>query len=124
MGKDIPRGFSLCPYFWLAMFSMAFLRPFIGVLLLIKCAVKMLRLTRIIKFTDKIGKKILFHDPNDDAPLGAATFVAVVMYCVVAFMLCVFAAVRLVAAHTHRSYDNVAYHRRETESRSPRDNPE
>lgn len=38
--KDVPTGFSLCPYFWLALFSMTVFRVFVGAVLLTRMLFK------------------------------------------------------------------------------------
>lgn len=38
--KDVPSGFSLCPYFWLALFSMTLFRVFVGVVLTVQLIFK------------------------------------------------------------------------------------
>jgi hypothetical protein len=37
---DVPKGFSLCPYFWLAIFSMTLFRVFVGSVLLLRLLFK------------------------------------------------------------------------------------
>lgn len=61
--KSIPGGFSLCPLFWLSLFSFAIFRPFVYLLLGVHAVLKWLHLERIIPFTDKVatmGFKVLF----------------------------------------------------------------
>ena len=51
--KSVPQGFSLCPYFWLALFSLAVFRPFVYLLLTLRWACQTVRLDALIRWTDK-----------------------------------------------------------------------
>ncbi len=62
--NDVPNGFSLCPYFWLAIFSLVFFRPFVGCVLLFKAFIKLTHIGPFIKMTDRFARKVL-HLPSD-----------------------------------------------------------
>ena len=72
--KSVPQGFSLCPYFWLALFSLAIFRPFVYLLLTLRWACQTARLNALIRWTDKLAVKTLGGDPN--APFMLPTAVA------------------------------------------------
>ena len=66
--NDIPRGFSLCPYFWLSLFSLLLVRPFVYFLLTFKAAVKFLHLGKVLGAIDRFLVVTIFQR-NDDTAL-------------------------------------------------------
>jgi hypothetical protein len=51
--KSVPKGFSLCPYIWLAIFSLLIFRPFVFLTLGVGRGVKALRLGRLMSYSDR-----------------------------------------------------------------------
>lgn len=54
----LPAGFSLCPYFWLALFSFFFYKPIIGFVLILRFFVRLFKLERLLNITDKFFVKL------------------------------------------------------------------
>ncbi len=50
----VPNGFSLCPFFWFAMFSFIVFRPLVYLTLGLGAIVKTLRLQRLLAWTDSL----------------------------------------------------------------------
>lgn len=64
---EVPSRFSLCPYFWMAMFSLFIFRPFVYLLLGFMSVVKLLRLGALINKTDRFFS-FLGRRPATGAP--------------------------------------------------------
>lgn len=65
--RNVPKGFSLCPYFWLAVFSFLIFRPFAYAVYGFGRAVMALRLGRVVKWTDSLVNRLAGSDC--DTPL-------------------------------------------------------
>lgn len=76
--KTIPNGFSLCPYFWLSLFSLFIVRPFIGLVLLCRAVVDRLGLIKLINFSDKYCSKLAVARPFKDTYI-MPSLIAVIM---------------------------------------------
>ncbi len=74
--KPVPKGFSLCPLFWLALFSLAILRPFVLVVLGARFACRLLRLNRLIEWTDSVAVRIVGCEGPFMCPTIAGLFLA------------------------------------------------
>lgn len=73
--RQIPKGFSLCPLFWSALFSLFIFRPFAYTAYGFGRMAKALKLGRVIKWTDSIVNcVILFPSPP---PSFVPTFIGV-----------------------------------------------
>lgn len=57
--KPVPRGFSLCPYWWMAVLSFVLVRPAIYVLVGLRALIKGLHLERVIAATDWVAERLL-----------------------------------------------------------------
>ncbi len=77
----VPQGFSLCPYWWSAVFSILIFRPLVYITLGVAKIVALLRLGAVVRFTDRIAKAILSSEM--DAPL-LPTIAATAMACMAA----------------------------------------
>lgn len=76
--RRIPRGMPVCPYFWLAIFSMFLLRPFVWTCLAVRWFVKKAKLGRIVSWTDRIALRLLgFRDDIDGYIVGGPTFLVI-----------------------------------------------
>lgn len=53
--RPIPKGASLCPFWWMAVTSVLFLRPLVYLTLALRSLVKILRLGKLLDFTDRIS---------------------------------------------------------------------
>ncbi len=83
--KNVPTGFSLCPFAWLALFSAVIFRPLVYVLLGIHAIIKALRLTRVIEFTDALVCRLMRN--TDDNPIFIPTAMGLSIVLVVSLLL-------------------------------------
>lgn len=83
--KQIPSGFSLCPLFWCALFSLFIFRPFVYALLGLRAIIKPLNLDGLIRWTDGIAGRLLFE--SETQPFLMPTFVAFTMLSVLALLI-------------------------------------
>lgn len=83
--KPVPQGFSLCPLFWSALFSLFILRPMIYLFIGLRAILRHLGLGKLVKATDRLAERIGLNS----GPLGFATFkmamVALAGACVIYF---------------------------------------
>ena len=97
--KRVPSGFSLCPYFWLALFSMTFFRLFIGL-----CLLTGWTLGNGLKYVGRFYRPRLealgfgAHAPDSVAAFVGLLFTAMVL--AVGFLVCV-AGYMLVSDYAH-----------------------
>lgn len=77
--KDIPNGFSLCPYAWCALFSFLIFRPLVYLTLALRGIARFLRLGRLIEWTDKVSPF--------DGPFGLPTVMGMTLLGLVGLLL-------------------------------------
>jgi hypothetical protein len=89
--KRVPQGFSLCPYFWLSIFSLFVLRPIVGVVLGFKMLYTMLHLTQLIEWSDSLVYSITCGGPISSArkPMttGGPTLAALALLTVITLVV-------------------------------------
>ncbi len=80
--KKMPNGFSLCPMWWLSMFSLFIFRPFVALILTFRALIKFCRLDKaMITFEDKWLQRAA------GVPRGIPTFAASVVLTTVGIIL-------------------------------------
>lgn len=79
----VPSGASLCPYFWLALFSAFVFRPFVYTLLGFGRLIKALNLGGLIRWTDRMAAKVLRLGVDNH---GGATLMAVLILLMISLM--------------------------------------
>jgi hypothetical protein len=79
---DVPRGFSLCPYFWLAIFSMTLFRVFVGSVLLLRLLFK--PFGGLLNRTDGFFRKVF--NIRTSVPAVPTFFVALVTSVIVSLL--------------------------------------
>lgn len=91
--KPVPQGFSLCPLFWLALFSLFLFRPLVYLTLGVGYAVKSLRLGKLIRFTDLLVVRVL--GLSEEQPLVMPTVAGIMLTVMAALVisLAVFAVI-------------------------------
>ncbi len=57
--RPVPQGFSLCPYWWSAVFSLLVFRPLVYLTLGVSGLVKVCGLTKAIRFTDSFASRFI-----------------------------------------------------------------
>ena len=65
--KDVPGGFSLCPYYWLALFSICIFRPIIVPLGLFARMITVGPIVVVDNVFEKAGRKCFKAKENDSA---------------------------------------------------------
>lgn len=87
--RPVPKGFSLCPYFWSALFSIFIFRPFVVTLLIARMCVRVLCLNRLIRWTDRQVLKVMKSDGS--IPFGMPTASAIALTILLSMLLsCLF----------------------------------
>ena len=84
----VPRGFSLCPYFWLSLFSLFIVRPFVYTLLAFRAVVKFLSLTKALGAIDRFIVTTIYRQKDSSflshSPAGAFSFLNLIFAAVIA----------------------------------------
>ncbi len=81
--KKVPNGFSICPFFWSALFSIFVFRPLVFVVLLLRSTVKLLCLGKILTAYERL----LVRLGMKEAPTGMNAVMSLVMVAVAAIPL-------------------------------------
>ncbi len=84
--KAIPKGMACCPFFWLSVFSVLILRPFVGAILIIRWAARSLHLSDLLRWTDTQVKRV-FGEDGAPITLGMPTFVTGLVLSICLFIL-------------------------------------
>ncbi len=81
--KDMPRGFSLCPYFWLSMFSLCIFRPFVYMFLAAQFVSKKTGLSIVLSKCKKmLFKGCRFANEEDLSPIYVLGIVLIIALCI------------------------------------------
>jgi hypothetical protein len=83
--KNVPRGFSVCPYFWLSLFSLVLFRPFVFIVTKILRPLGKTFIAKPFKFLDNICAKIISKITGEDLP--DKTGLGILMTAILAFMI-------------------------------------
>lgn len=94
--KPVPKGFSLCPFWWLSLFSLFVVRPFVYVILGFQALIRLLHLRGLIEWTDKMALKLAQEDGPE--PLGTPTFLLTLFSGLIALLLSMLTTLYLSAA--------------------------
>lgn len=87
--KNIPSGFSLCPYFWLSLFSFLVLRPIVFIVLVVRFIFAKLQLSHLLDKSDTWFTRLT----GVEGARGFPTCVALLIVCLFGlFILCLVAA--------------------------------
>lgn len=73
--KRVPSGFSLCPYWWAAVFSLAIFRPLVFAVLGFRAVVRTVGLSALIRWTDSLASRVI---GIKEAPFAASTVLGLV----------------------------------------------
>lgn len=82
--KPIPKGMAVCAFWWLSVFSVLVLRPFVGLILIIRATARALHLSDLLRWTDRHSKRIL---GGDSGSFGVPTFLMGVLTLMVVIVL-------------------------------------
>ncbi len=77
--KRVPSGASLCPAFWLALFSLTLFRPLVYLTLEVRWVARMLRVTDLLHWTDRKAERF-FGQENPFPALGFFTVALTVVW--------------------------------------------
>lgn len=72
--KNIPRGFSLCPYFWLSLLSLFVVQPFVYSVMFFSWCVKKMRIGKILTSIDSFLEEKIWGGLIDNNLRGAPGF--------------------------------------------------
>lgn len=84
--KRVPSGFSVCPFFWLALFSLFVFRPFVFSFLVLRALVRVTRLSRAFRWVDdKFAAMWIKMGAEVNGPTGLPTLMSGVAFLIFVF---------------------------------------